>query len=158
MVPEVTNPGIFRSYFSLYYQNKLKFDLKSSGFVPFGANQTYYGPKYDIPEMNTLQLNNPLPPPVLAGVYDTRHMSVEPTIRQKIYRVRDSRSMSVMSHSTTREDEEPNFTAKLKNKRAPEGTSVRLNCSVTGVPEPEIHWFKDGREIFDGSYYTIRVS
>lgn len=52
----------------------------------------------------------------------------------------------------------PDFTAKLKNKTAPEGSTVRLNCSVTGIPEPTIRWFRDGQEIFDGHDYTMRVS
>lgn len=51
----------------------------------------------------------------------------------------------------------PDFTAKLKNKTVPEGATVRLNCSVTGIPEPSIRWLKDDREIFDGPDYTMRV-
>ncbi|GFO38542.1 titin [Plakobranchus ocellatus] len=50
----------------------------------------------------------------------------------------------------------PDFTAKLKNKSAAEGATVRLNCSVTGIPEPSVRWFRDGQEIFDGHDYTMR--
>ena len=52
----------------------------------------------------------------------------------------------------------PDFTAKLKNKRVPEGTTVHLNCSVTGIPEPQIKWLKDGQEVFEGTEYSMRVS
>lgn len=52
----------------------------------------------------------------------------------------------------------PDFTAKLKNKKVPEGLSVHLNCSVTGIPEPRIRWLKDGEEIFEGTEYSMRVS
>ena len=51
----------------------------------------------------------------------------------------------------------PDFTAKLKNKSAAEGATVRLNCSVTGIPEPMVRWFRDGKEIYDGHDYTMRV-
>ena len=51
----------------------------------------------------------------------------------------------------------PDFTAKLKNKRVPEGITVHLNCSVTGIPEPRIRWLKDGQEIFEGTEYSMRV-
>ncbi|XP_025104057.1 titin homolog isoform X1 [Pomacea canaliculata] len=50
----------------------------------------------------------------------------------------------------------PDFTAKLKNKKVPEGLSVHLNCSVTGIPEPRIRWLKDGEEIFEGTEYSMR--
>lgn len=51
----------------------------------------------------------------------------------------------------------PDFTVKLKNKRVPEGLSVHLNCSVTGIPEPRARWFRDGQEIFEGVDYSMRV-
>ncbi|RUS90387.1 hypothetical protein EGW08_001882, partial [Elysia chlorotica] len=56
----------------------------------------------------------------------------------------------------SRVDVPPDFTAKLKSKSAAEGATVRLNCSVTGIPEPMVRWFRDGKEIFDGHDYTMR--
>jgi hypothetical protein len=52
----------------------------------------------------------------------------------------------------------PDFTAKLKSKKVPEGMTVHLNCSVTGIPEPKVRWLKDGQEIFEGTDYSMRVS
>ena len=44
----------FRSDFSLIEPNVLKTDLKSPGFVPFGANLTHFGAKPTIPGQTTL--------------------------------------------------------------------------------------------------------
>ncbi|KAK3802354.1 hypothetical protein RRG08_034500 [Elysia crispata] len=65
-----------------------------------------------------------------------------------------SRDESPMKKS--RMEVPPDFTAKLKNKSAAEGATVRLNCSVTGIPEPMVRWFRDGKEIYDGHDYTMR--
>jgi hypothetical protein len=44
-------------------------------------------------------------------------------------------------------DQAPSFTAKLRPKRCAEGQSVRLNCSVSGMPAPDIAWYKGNRMI-----------
>ncbi|KAH9498297.1 hypothetical protein Btru_006474 [Bulinus truncatus] len=99
---------------------------------------------------------------------DAGSASSEGKIRvQKVYEERPSQDLATTKlDGRSRPDEgpvkkyqlhvPPDFTAKLKNKTAPEGSTVRLNCSVTGIPEPSIRWFKDGQEIFDGHDYTMR--
>lgn len=69
----------------------------------------------------------------------------------------DAREQEAVEVKKYRAQVPPDFTAKLKNKTVPEGATVRLNCSVTGIPEPLVRWFKDDREIFDGPEYTLRV-
>ncbi|BFZ15552.1 hypothetical protein BsWGS_18591 [Bradybaena similaris] len=49
----------------------------------------------------------------------------------------------------------PEFTTTLKNRTAPEGVTVRLTCSVVGIPQPKLRWFKNDKEIFDGPDYTF---
>ncbi|KAH9498301.1 hypothetical protein Btru_006486 [Bulinus truncatus] len=99
---------------------------------------------------------------------DAGSASSEGKIRvQKVYEERPSQDLATTKlDGRSRPDEgpvkkyqlhvSPDFTAKLKNKTVPEGSTVRLNCSVTGIPEPSIRWFKDGQEIFDGHDYTMR--
>lgn len=69
-------------------------------------------------------------------------------------------SMQLMSVRTSKSmfDKAPDFTAKLKDKTVATGSSVTLTCSVTGIPEPQITWYKDGRELTSGTQYTIKVS
>ncbi|KAK0067332.1 titin-like isoform X1, partial [Biomphalaria pfeifferi] len=99
---------------------------------------------------------------------DAGSVSSEGKIRvQKVYDERPSQAVITTKLDVRAKGEEaplkkyqlkvpPDFTAKLKNKTAPEGSTVRLNCSVTGIPEPTIRWFRDGQEIFDGHDYTLR--
>lgn len=51
----------------------------------------------------------------------------------------------------------PDFTVKMKNRTVDEGSYVKMMCSVTGIPSPDIRWFKDGEEIFDGDHFHIKV-
>ncbi|XP_078701899.1 obscurin-like [Branchiostoma floridae x Branchiostoma belcheri] len=39
------------------------------------------------------------------------------------------------------------FTEPLKNLSVNEGSEVRLDCRVTGLPKPTVFWFKDGSEV-----------
>lgn len=41
----------------------------------------------------------------------------------------------------------PQFVEKLQNMGIPEGTPVRLECRVLGVPAPVIYWKKDNETI-----------
>lgn len=41
----------------------------------------------------------------------------------------------------------PQFTEKLQNMGIPEGTPVRLECRVVGMPPPVIFWKKDNDSI-----------
>jgi hypothetical protein len=35
------------------------------------------------------------------------------------------------------------------------GESAELNCHVTGFPQPQIIWYRDGVKIADGTDFTI---
>uniref|UniRef100_A0A0B7BSV9 Uncharacterized protein n=1 Tax=Arion vulgaris TaxID=1028688 RepID=A0A0B7BSV9_9EUPU len=99
---------------------------------------------------------------------DAGSVSTETKIRvHKVYDQRPTYDTSTLPYDDQRQQETwetkkyraqvpPDFTAKLKNRTTPEGTTVRLNCSVTGIPEPSVRWLKDDKEIFDGPDYTLR--
>lgn len=52
---------------------------------------------------------------------------------------------------------EPNFTAKLRDKTIPVGKSMTFTCTVTGIPNPKITWYRDGRDVTKESRYIVRV-
>ncbi|XP_007895543.2 myopalladin isoform X1 [Callorhinchus milii] len=41
----------------------------------------------------------------------------------------------------------PRFIQKLKSREAPEGSRVQLDCTVTGIPTPEVRWYCEGKEL-----------
>ncbi|KAM9364935.1 myopalladin [Pholidichthys leucotaenia] len=43
--------------------------------------------------------------------------------------------------------EPPHFIQKLKSREVPEGSKVKLDCIVTGLPVPEVRWFCEGKEL-----------
>ncbi|KAL2083631.1 hypothetical protein ACEWY4_021404 [Coilia grayii] len=43
--------------------------------------------------------------------------------------------------------EPPHFIQKLKSREVPEGSKVRLDCIVRGLPAPEVRWFCEGKEL-----------
>ena len=49
----------------------------------------------------------------------------------------------------------PNFTLRLRDILIVEGSAARLDCKISGVPDPDIRWFKDHKEIEDGQHYSI---
>lgn len=49
----------------------------------------------------------------------------------------------------------PDFVEPLRAQRAQEGEEVRLECKVTGVPHPEIRWFKDGEVLKPSKHIEI---
>lgn len=38
------------------------------------------------------------------------------------------------------------------------GENVKLNCSITGRPVPQIVWYKDGKEIDKRTMYDIEIT
>ena len=52
----------------------------------------------------------------------------------------------------------PSFTAKLKDKTVSAGKSVTFSCTVTGIPNPKITWYRDDRDVTHETRYNIRVS
>jgi len=51
----------------------------------------------------------------------------------------------------------PNFTAKLKSKTVTAGNSIKFMCTVTGIPNPKVTWYRDNRDVTKESRYLIRV-
>ena len=49
----------------------------------------------------------------------------------------------------------PEFIVPLKKVMAVENKSAQFTCTVTGVPKPNISWYKGAREIYDGGKYTM---
>ncbi len=49
----------------------------------------------------------------------------------------------------------PSFTLRLRDILIVEGSAARLDCKISGVPDPDIRWFKDHKEIEDGQHYSI---
>lgn len=58
----------------------------------------------------------------------------------------------------------PEFTQPLKTEEVVEGVTVKLTCSLKGVPQPTIRWLKDGepvktskllKETFEGDVATL---
>jgi Immunoglobulin I-set domain len=56
------------------------------------------------------------------------------------------------------EETAPQFTTKLQSKRVRAGDMVRLHCSVTGNPEPEVTWYHGNQPIVDNGRHVINVS
>uniref|UniRef100_A0A1I8GNE9 Ig-like domain-containing protein n=1 Tax=Macrostomum lignano TaxID=282301 RepID=A0A1I8GNE9_9PLAT len=56
-----------------------------------------------------------------------------------------------------KQNSKPVFVSPLKDVTVPEGAPVRLDCSVTGVPDPSVEWFKSGRSIMESSDYKFSI-
>lgn len=52
----------------------------------------------------------------------------------------------------------PRFPIKLKDLTAVDGTSVRLECQVTGAPTPEVRWYRDNEPLIEGEKYQFEVN
>ncbi|CAL8358043.1 unnamed protein product [Boreogadus saida] len=50
-------------------------------------------------------------------------------------------------HSEEPVCEPPCFVQKLKSREVLEGSKVQLDCTVTGLPVPEVRWFCEGKEL-----------
>lgn len=46
---------------------------------------------------------------------------------------------------TEPEEEAPKFTENLSPVTTNEGQGIKLTCTVTGNPEPNIEWFQNGQ-------------
>ena len=68
---------------------------------------------------------------------------------------------SLLSGGSSRKrtyDSVPHFTAKLRNKQCILGQTIKFNCSVSGLPFPDISWFKGNRQIHEGGRFKFSVS
>lgn len=51
----------------------------------------------------------------------------------------------------------PIVSGQLKSVDAPEGTSLTLECYLSGTPYPTVTWYKDGVALADSADYSITV-
>ncbi|CAH1249861.1 OBSCN [Branchiostoma lanceolatum] len=51
--------------------------------------------------------------------------------------------------------EPPDFTQRLQSQQASEGAEVRLEVRISGVPTPDIKWFREGAEIQSSHDFQI---
>lgn len=51
----------------------------------------------------------------------------------------------------------PHFTMELQTYSVKETEAVSLQCQVEGVPQPEVHWYKDGEEVKPDKTHKIEV-
>lgn len=51
----------------------------------------------------------------------------------------------------------PDFIEPLKAQRAKEGEEVHMECKVTGVPAPDIRWFKDGEQLKPSTHIEMEA-
>ncbi len=49
----------------------------------------------------------------------------------------------------------PNFVELLKDAQVIKGNDVCFKCKVTGFPQPEITWFKDGQELVESAHIKV---
>lgn len=47
----------------------------------------------------------------------------------------------------------PQITVPLKPRIVPDGVKVTLSCSISGKPQPQIKWYKDGKDISENKNY-----
>lgn len=41
----------------------------------------------------------------------------------------------------------PHFVMELQSYTVKESEAISLQCQVEGTPQPEVHWYKDGKEV-----------
>lgn len=56
-------------------------------------------------------------------------------------------SVAQQKELTTVDQIAPQFVSDLTSCQVTEGEMVVLECALKGAPPPEVHWFKDGKEI-----------
>lgn len=60
------------------------------------------------------------------------------TVGQDVEKDAESRSLEESTHPDNPVSERPHFIQKLKSREVPEGSKVRLDCIVRGIPAPEV--------------------
>ncbi|KAK0423255.1 hypothetical protein QR680_008049 [Steinernema hermaphroditum] len=54
--------------------------------------------------------------------------------------------------------EAANFVSPLKDTDVPEGDTLTLKCQVSGQPEPEVKWYRNGQELSKDDRTSIRLA
>ena len=70
----------------------------------------------------------------------------------------ESTRSSVSGRRKKRFDTAPSFTSTLRPKRCHIGGTVKFNCSISGLPMPDVQWFRGSRVVTPGGRFTITVS
>lgn len=65
---------------------------------------------------------------------------------------------SFISYIAKPREEAPNFSQPLQTVEVIEGTEATLKCMVTGNPEPNIAWFKDGDTVAEEKRYKTQYN
>ncbi|KRY53788.1 Muscle M-line assembly protein unc-89 [Trichinella britovi] len=60
-----------------------------------------------------------------------------------------------VSETDGEESVAPHFTVPLYPQTVTEGSTADLSCFATGNPEPEIHWYKDEKEIHENDHFKF---
>lgn len=55
-------------------------------------------------------------------------------------------------------NESPCFVEQLKDINVNEGQDVCFKCKVTGIPQPDVVWFKDGNPIQESSNIKVGLN
>lgn len=45
------------------------------------------------------------------------------------------------------EEVAPEFVQELHESKVSEGETAKFECQISGMPAPEVHWYKDGKEV-----------
>lgn len=56
-------------------------------------------------------------------------------------------SVAEQKELKTKDEVAPEFVSDLTSCQVTEGQAVVLECAVKGKPPPEVHWYKDGKEV-----------
>lgn len=54
------------------------------------------------------------------------------------------------------EEVAPEFVKELRECKADEGETIAFECQVSGAPLPEVHWYKDGKEVKPNKHVEIK--
>lgn len=55
------------------------------------------------------------------------------------------------------EEVAPHFTKELQTYTVKETETISLQCQVEGTPQPEVHWYKDGKEVKPDKTHKVEV-
>ncbi|XP_035660910.1 myosin light chain kinase, smooth muscle-like [Branchiostoma floridae] len=66
----------------------------------------------------------------------------------------DRKIQALMQTGRQETNKPPVFVRNLRDVECVEGSAARLDCSVTGIPEPEVTWYKDDSALHDGRKYA----
>ena len=72
---------------------------------------------------------------------------------KQIYVWSSDQFVSFLSTSAT---SPPKFVKEIKDITVIEGKSATFTAEITGMPRPEVTWYKNYREVFSGRHYEVK--